>query len=108
MREYIVKITDGGNAHLQAFVRPTRLINASKPFCPFQLLPTQQPSWYHVFFVCVFSSELQNSDVPSLQCTFLTRTTAIHALFKAPALTYEHSMAQYRAMRTLVGTHTEP
>ncbi len=53
MREYYAEITDGGNAHLQAFVRPHPLIHASKPSFP-DTSTLQKTSLYVTFSVLDF------------------------------------------------------
>ena len=69
MRESIAKITDGGNAHLQAFVRPYTLIHASTPFSLDK--PSLQEILLNVKFSVLDSFNFKNptSCVPSLRRT---------------------------------------
>jgi hypothetical protein len=104
MREDKAKITDGGNAHLQAFVRPKCF--PTPPNLPIACSKHTPQSWLccHVFFSYSFSlsivSIFQTFRAFSTRC--FVRIPATTAISKASATTYTDSMAQYCAMRSPV------
>jgi hypothetical protein len=53
-------------------------------------------------------SNISLLDVPSLQRTLFEANSRNPCRPQAPAIAYEPSMAQYRAMRTFFDTSTEP